>query len=163
LNESSSNYDETDNMMNGEIIVRDKQTTVKSGGLKKRKVGSSREDRILKIKLIVGVNFISLFFFLLYYMFNNYLSTANDYVAIYDNLSREHSNNLYVFNYLREYFFDRSSSYLGKNVNKTILAFIDNIYSEKLKNDIVKFIKNRKCLQRLTYSLQIMPSNIKTL
>ena len=118
--------------------IGNKQSNMKSGGHKKRKTGNSREDRILKTKLFIAIKFVSLFFFILYYCFNDYLNVINWYIVIFDNVLKEYVSNLLVFNFLREYFFDRSSFYLGERLNDTILNYIDTIYSEKLLVDKVK-------------------------
>jgi PAS domain-containing protein len=141
VNDAVSNIDE--NEINQEIVsLNQPKQSVKSSHHKKRKTSSSREDRIIKIKMSIGFFSLSLFFFLVYFLYRQYLDKANNLISIYNNLSSEQSTNLYIYNYLREYFFDRNSNYMGKNINDNILPFIDTIYNKQLNLDKVLLFTN---------------------
>jgi hypothetical protein len=137
VNDAVSNLDE--NEMNQEMVcLNQPKQSVKSSSHKKRKTSNSREDRIVKIKMSIGLFSLTLFFFLVYFIFRKYLDTTNDFISIYNNLSSEQSTNLYIYNYLREYFFDRNSYYKKDVINDKILELIDNVYNKRLNYNKVK-------------------------
>jgi len=139
VNEDVSNLDEAEiiNDTNTSLLANTKSSRNSS---KKRKSNNSKEDKIIKIKILIGLLFISLFFFVLYFVYQNYLKIIKNYVEIYNNNCNEQAYFLVIFNVLREYFFEKNTKVFGKNVTEYMYQTIDDIYRFKLERENVFFI-----------------------
>jgi len=137
--EEVSNLDEAE-MINDQILMPIQNTkATRSSGSKKRKNNNSREDKIVKIKLIIGLFIISLFYFIMYFIYQNYMGNLGIYLNIYDNICKEQAYFLIIFNVLREYFFDYTTDVFELNVEKYMATAIDDIYKFRLnRNNVFK-------------------------
>jgi hypothetical protein len=136
LSDATSNLDE--NELHQETTVQTTNSSLKkqSSG-KKRKSNNSKEARVIKIKLALSVIFLSLFFFLVYFLYYSYLNTVQIYADIFKNLCLEQTKFLMVFNSLREYFFDPTNVVNSQVISDLIDNELNNIYSFKLDRDTV--------------------------
>jgi hypothetical protein len=135
--EEVSNLDEAE-MINDQVLLPAQNTKQnKTSGHKKRRNNNSLEDRIVKIKLIIGLLLISLFYFLMYFIYHTYMGSLGIYLNIYDNVCKEQAYYLVIFNVLREYFFDQTTDVFEINVQKFMNTAIDDIYKFRLERDNV--------------------------
>lgn len=140
--EEVSNLDQAE-MINDQVLMPAQNTKQnRTSGHKKRKNNNSREDKIVKIKLIIGLLVISLFYFLMYFIYQNYLADLGVYLNIYDNVCKEQAYYLVIFNVLREYFFDYTTDVFEVNVQTHMETAIDDIYKFRLERDNVNLKKN---------------------
>jgi hypothetical protein len=138
LSDVNSNLDE--NELHQETTVQSTNSSLKkqSSG-KKRKSNNSKEARVIKIKLVLSIMVLSLFFFLVYFLYYSYLNTVQIYADIFKNLCLEQTKYFMIFNSLREYFFDSNNMVNSQIVSDLIDNELNNIYSYKLDIDSVRF------------------------
>ena len=85
----------------------------------------------------MGLFFITLFFFIIFVIYQNYLETIKTYVLIYDNISKEQAYYLMIFNSLREYLFDCKSIIFKGKIDDYLNKALDDIYKFKLQKENV--------------------------
>ncbi len=136
-----SNLDEAEIIHDQAITPLQNTKTSRSSGHKKRKNNNSREDKIVKIKLVVGLLIISLFYFIKYFIYQNYLENIGIYLKFYENICNEQAYYLIIFNVLREYFFDYTTDVFEVNVDIYMNKAIDDIYKFRLERDNVISLK----------------------
>lgn len=139
ITEEVSNLDEAE-------IINDTNTTLLANikasrnTTKKRKNNNSKDDKIIKLKILIGLFIICLFFFVMYFIYQDYLNIIKTYLDIYNNNCNEQTYFLVIFNVLREYFFDRNTAVFGVNVSDYMYDVIDDIYKFRLERENVIII-----------------------
>ena len=132
-----SNLDEAE--LNGEDGSANANNAIKkSSSVRKKGTTNSKEARIIKIKLGFGIVFVSVFFFLVYFMYQSYLNDIQIYTQIFQMVCLEQTKYLSLFNTLREYFFDVNNHVDMKVVKDIITDDLNDIYSFKLMQDTVR-------------------------
>jgi len=138
ISEEVSKMDEAEIINDTNSYLLSNSKSNRNTTTKKRKSNNSKEDKIIKIKILIGLMFVSLFFFVMYFVYQNYLDIIKIYVDIYNNNCNEQAYFLVIFNILREYFFDSNTNVFGEKVSDYLNNAIDDIYQFKLKRDNVK-------------------------
>lgn len=140
-----SSYSERDMHSDPVLLTLGTGKSNRSSHNRKRKSNNSREDRIIKLKIFFGLLLISLFFFIIYIIYQKYLETIKTYVMVYDNVCSEQAYFLLIFNTLREYFFDKTSYIFNTRSKDFIQTSLDDIYIFKRDREnvlqIIFFIK----------------------
>ena len=134
--EDVSNLDEAE-------IIHDQNTSLlmnvkaSRSPAKKRKNNNSKDDKIVKLKILIGLFVICVFFFVIYFIYQDYMKYLMIYVDIYNNNCVEQAYFLMIFNILREYFFDKNTDVFGVKINDYMLKSVDDIYKFKLERENV--------------------------
>ncbi len=137
LSEEVSNLDETDINDDPVLLTIGNDKSKRSSSSKKRKSNNSREDRIINVKIFIGLFIISLFFFIIFIIYQRYLETIKTYILLYDNLAIEQAFYLMIFNVLREYFFDKNGNIMETAAHEYIKKNMDDIYNFKRERENV--------------------------
>jgi hypothetical protein len=138
VSDTTSNLDEAE--LNGEDNKNANANAKKSSSTRKKGSANSKEARIIKIKLIVGIFIFSIFFFIVYIIYQNYLANVEVYTKLFQITCLEQTKYLSLLNTLREYFFDTTSVVDDKPVPTTLYENLNQIYNFKLVQDsVIKF------------------------
>lgn len=136
-NEAANNIEE-DNInsdANTSLVFNKKP---KNNSSKKRKSNNSKEDKLIKLNIFIGMLIIFVVFCIGFLIFMNYLQILNKYVEIYNVNCNEQAYFLVLYNILREYFFDSKTEVQGENISNFMENSIKNIYKYKLEKENVK-------------------------
>ena len=118
-------------------VIRNSSKSIKSNK-RFQKNRNSQENKVIKMKLIIGLCMINLLYFLVYFIYKNFLYDLQVYMDIYDNITKENAYYLLMFNILREYFYDQNTMVLENNIADYLDKEIDDIYKYKFARDNVK-------------------------